>query len=149
MTAHVFPVRVYYEDTDTAGIVYYANYLKFAERARTELLRSAGIEQRVLAEETGVAFAVRSCSADYLAPARLDDLLEIRTRVTGLHGATIEMEQVVVRDGQELVRMSLTLACIGREGRPKRIPETVAHAISRCPAFMTSPQPSEKQEFHG
>jgi acyl-CoA thioester hydrolase len=149
MTAHVFPVRVYYEDTDTAGIVYYANYLKFAERARTELLRSAGIEQRVLAEETGVAFAVRSCSADYLAPARLDDLLEIRTRVVGLHGATIEMEQVVVRDGQELVRMTLTLACIGREGRPRRVPETVVRAIARCPAFVTSQQPSEKQEFHG
>ncbi len=101
MTAHVFPVRVYYEDTDTAGIVYYANYLKFAERARTEMLRAAGIEQRVLAEETGVAFAVRSCSADYLAPARLDDLLEIRTRVAGLQGATIEMEQSVTRDGQD------------------------------------------------
>jgi acyl-CoA thioester hydrolase len=147
--AHIFRVRVYYEDTDTAGIVYYANYLKFAERARTEMLRDAGIEQRVLAEETGVAFAVRRCTADYLAPARLDDLLDVRTRVTSLRGATIEAEQIVVRDGQELVRLAITLACIGRDGRPKRVPDAVVQALSRCSSFVTSHQPSEKQEFHG
>jgi acyl-CoA thioester hydrolase len=147
--AHHFRVRVYYEDTDTAGIVYYANYLKFAERARTELLREAGIEQRLLAEEAGVAFAVRSCSADYLAPARLDDLLEVRTRLVSLRGATIEMEQMVVRDGQEIARLALTLACIGRDGRPKRIPEVVVQALSRCPSLMATQQPTEKQEFHG
>jgi acyl-CoA thioester hydrolase len=149
MSAHVFPVRVYYEDTDAAGIVYYANYLKFAERARTEMLRDAGIHQRVLAEESGVAFAVRSCTADYLAPARLDDLLEVRTRITSLHGATIEAEQVVMRDGQDIARLTLTLACIGPGGKPRRVPAAVVDALSRCFSFATSQQPSEKQEFHG
>src|SRR3546814_20375005 len=78
---HVLPLRVYYEDTDAAGIVYYANYLKFAERARTEMMRCLGAEHRVLLEEAGIAFAVRSCSADSLIPARLDDLHVVRTRV--------------------------------------------------------------------
>ena len=73
---HVFPVRVYYEDTDAGGIVYYANYLKFAERARTELLRIAGITHSDLMAESGVAFAVRHCAADFIKPARLDDPLD-------------------------------------------------------------------------
>lgn len=149
MSAHIFPVRVYYEDTDAAGIVYYANYLKFAERARTEMLREAGIHQRVLAEESGVAFAVRACTADYLTPARLDDLLEVRTRIVSLHGATIEAEQVIRRDGQDIARLTLTLACIGPGGRPRRVPPAVAQALSRCSSFATSHQPSDKQEFHG
>ncbi len=78
--AHQFPLRVYYEDTDAAGIVYYANYLQFAERARTEMLRLLGFEHDELRRATGVVFAVRRCSADYLAPARLDDELRRRDR---------------------------------------------------------------------
>jgi acyl-CoA thioester hydrolase len=126
---HVFPVRVYYEDTDAAGIVYYANYLKFAERARTELLRTHGISNRALQESQGVAFAVRRLSAEYLAPARLDDRLEVRTRITGVHGAAIEAEQDVVREGEEIARLTLTLACIARSGRPTRLPAAVVAAL--------------------
>ncbi len=126
---HVFPVRVYYEDTDAAGIVYYANYLKFAERARTELLREHGISNRALQEKEGIAFAVRRLSAEYLAPARLDDRLEVRTRITGLHGAAIEAQQDVVREGRDLARLTLTLACVARTGRPTRLPAAVVAAF--------------------
>ena len=112
------------------------------------MLRDGGIHQRVLAEESGVAFAVRSCTADYLTPARLDDLLEVYSRITSLHGATIEAEQIVRRDGQDIARLTLTLACIGPGGKPRRIPAAVVDALSRC-SFVTSQQPSEKQEFHG
>jgi acyl-CoA thioester hydrolase len=126
---HRFPVRVFYEDTDAAGIVYYANYLKFAERGRTEMLRAAGIGQRALRETAGVAFAVRRCLVDYLRPARLDDLLEVRTRILSTHGAAIEAEQVVARAAEELVRLQVTLVCIDSRGRATRLPETVLKAI--------------------
>src|SRR5262249_19258454 len=92
---HVFPVRVYYEDTDAAGIVYYANYLKFAERARTEMLRAHGFEHGGIG--AGLAFAVRSCAVDYLRPARLDDALEVRTRITRVGGASLEADQDICR----------------------------------------------------
>jgi acyl-CoA thioester hydrolase len=119
---HVFPVRVYYEDTDAGGIVYYANYLKFAERARTELLRIAGITHSDLMAETGVAFAVRHCAADFVKPARLDDPLTVHTRLTDIKGASIEMDQAIRRDGTDLVRLRVRLACMSRSGRPSRLP---------------------------
>ncbi len=123
--AHVYPLRVYYEDTDAAGIVYYANYLRFAERARTEMMRSLGLNHSGMMAEEGVVFAVRHCTADFLAPARLDDWLEVVTRITGLRGASLGMEQWVRRDGADLVRMSLKLACMTLAGRPSRIPATL------------------------
>ncbi len=123
--AHVLPVRVYYEDTDAAGIVYYANYLKFAERARTELLRTAGVNQSELISDEGIAFAVRHCSADFLKPARLDDALEVHTRVVEVKGATVGMEQAVKRGDAVMVRMRVGLACMAKSGRPSRIPVSV------------------------
>jgi len=126
---HVFPVRVYYEDTDAAGIVYYANYLRFAERARTEMMRALGAEHSRMAEEDGVMFAVRRCVADYLRPARLDDLLEVRSRVLAVGGASLDAEQTVARDGETLVRIEIRLACIDRAGRPARIPRHVKDSL--------------------
>ena len=123
--AHVFPLRVYYEDTDAAGIVYYANYLRYAERARTEMMRSLGLNHSGMMAAEGVVFAVRHCTADFLAPARLDDRLEVVTRITGLRGASLGMEQRVSRDGADLVRMTLMLACMTLTGRPSRIPGTL------------------------
>ncbi len=123
--AHVLPIRVYYEDTDAAGIVYYANYLKFAERARTELLRLAGINQSALISDQGVAFAVRQCSADFLKPARLDDALEVHTRVLQIRGASVEMEQCIRRVGVDLVKVGVKLACMSGFDRPSRIPAPV------------------------
>jgi len=126
---HVFQCRVYYEDTDAAGIVYYANYLKFAERARSEFLRARGITNRAVQERDGVVFAVRRLAVDYLAPARLDDLLEVRTRITAVRGASIEAQQDVRRDGSDLVKLTLTLACVAQSGRPARLPAAVVAAL--------------------
>jgi acyl-CoA thioester hydrolase len=127
--AYLYPVRVYYEDTDAAGLVYYANYLKFAERARTEMLRRLGVEQERLRAETGLGFVVRRCSVDYLLPARLDDDLVVLTRLAGLGAATLDIEQEVHRGAATLVRLSLAIAAVGRNGRPQRLPPTLRAAL--------------------
>lgn len=124
---HILPVRVYYEDTDAAGIVYYANYLRFIERARTEMMRRFGLDHTAMAEDGGIAFAVRRIEGDYLSPARLDDALDIRSRLDAIKGASLGIGQEVVRpdpDGpRTLARFSLTLACMGLgDGRPARLP---------------------------
>jgi acyl-CoA thioester hydrolase len=131
---HVFRTRVYYEDTDAAGIVYYANYLKFAERARTEILREAGIVQQEMARTMGIAFAVRSVSVDYILPARLDDALVVESETVEVGGATADGIQTVRRavDGAELARLRVRLACLKlADGKPTRIPEPVRAALSR------------------
>jgi acyl-CoA thioester hydrolase len=127
--AHIFRLRVYYEDTDAAGIVYYANYFKFAERARTEMLRSVKIDQNVLYTKTGVRFVVRSCAIDYLKPARLDDELEVHTKIQCVKGASLTALQTVRRARDAVVSLKLRIACIGRCGRPKRLPEEVASGL--------------------
>ena len=127
---HRFPVRVYWEDTDAGGIVYYANYLKFAERARTELLRSAGIDQSRLMDAEGLAFAVRRCQVDFRSPARLDDLLDVTTRVTDVGGASIAMEQVIFHVERDVVRLALDIACVDRNGRPARLPPAIRHGMA-------------------
>lgn len=129
-----FPVRVFYEDTDAGGIVYHANYLRFAERARTETLRRLGIDQSRLRAEHGVMFIVRRCTIDFRAPAHLDDALEVRTRMTGWRGAAIEAEQTVHRQGEDgpLVALGLTIACVNGKGRPVRVPSPVRAAFDRA-----------------
>jgi acyl-CoA thioester hydrolase len=126
---HVCPVRVYYEDTDAEGIVYYANYLKFAERGRTEMLREAGIGHRALLADHGIAFAVRNMSADYIRPAKLDDALTVHSRLLALRGASMSAEQIVRRNDEDLVRLTMRLACIDRQGRPARLPSTLRQAL--------------------
>ena len=131
---HVFPARVYYEDTDAAGSVYYANYLRFAERARTELMRCLGTEHRSLMREAGIAFAVRSCNAEYLRPARLDDPLVIRTRIRELRGASMRAIQTVARresDGAEtdLVELAIRLVCMDGNLKPARLPGVVRASL--------------------
>lgn len=144
--SHHFPVRVYYEDTDAGGIVYHATYLRFCERARTEMMRLLGASHSRMVAETGVSFAVRRCEIDYKRPARLDDALEIVTTITDIGGASLDAEQRVLRtrDGAaasagdaagappaELVRVRLTLACMTREGRPVRLPAPVRRALDQ------------------
>ncbi len=126
---HRLPIRVYYEDTDAAGIVYYANYLKFAERARTEMLRLAGVNQSEMAKRYGMAFAVRNCAIDFRAPARLDDLIEVRSRFTALVGATVSVVQAIWRDAEELVRLDVRVACLRGNGRPTRVPAPLRQAL--------------------
>jgi len=119
---HVLSLRVYYEDTDASGIVYYANHLKFVERARTEMLRRLGMDHRVLLADFGLVFTVRRSVVDYLAPARLDDVLDVRTRLARLGGASINLVQEVTRNAAVLVRIELRLALLDRDLRPARIP---------------------------
>ena len=113
--------RVYYEDTDLAGIVYYANYLKFIERGRSEWVRSLGIDQAALRAEEGIVFAVRRVEADYLRPARFDDLLTVTTRLLALGGARIELEQAVMRGEERLFIAKVVLVCLSREGQAVRL----------------------------
>jgi len=127
---HVLALRVYWEDTDASGIVYYANYLRYVERARSDLLRHAGVSQQRLMDEAGLALAVRSCAVEYLRPARLDDELEVRSRITDMKGATLAARQSVHRAaGEELARADVRIACIDRDGRPRRLPRAVVEAL--------------------
>lgn len=124
-------IRVYYEDTDAGGVVFYANYLKFFERARTEWLRSLGIEQLELARSTGMIFIVRSTAVDYLSPARLDDLVTIKSRIERIGGASVDFEQEAWRnapDGRSelLARGSIKIGCVAAHTlRPGKIPAQV------------------------
>jgi acyl-CoA thioester hydrolase len=127
---HVWPIRVYYEDTDAAGLVYYANYLKFVERARTELLRDIGIDHTRMLAEDGLAFAVRDCAIEYRSPARLDDALEVRTRLLDITGAALRAEQTVFRDDEMLARATLRIVCLRTDGRPSRLPKRIRDALA-------------------
>ncbi len=129
--AHTFPVRVYYEDTDLAGIVYYANYLKFAERARTEALRMAGIEQTELMRDEGVGFVVRRCNADFLSPARMDDLLTIETRLHDIGRVSLRMVQTIKRGGETLVELDVKLAVVGRGMQIVPLPPRIRNAMKK------------------
>ncbi|MCK4494687.1 MAG: tol-pal system-associated acyl-CoA thioesterase [Methylococcales bacterium] len=123
MTKFNWSVRVYYEDTDAGGIVYYANYLKFFERARTEMLREKGIEQDVLIREQAIMFAVRSVSVDYLSPACFNDLIVVQSEISQLKKASLIFSQVICREGQELCKARVKIACLNAESlRPKAIP---------------------------
>jgi acyl-CoA thioester hydrolase len=126
---HHFPVRVYFADTDAAGMVYHATYFAFAERARTEMMRIAGFDHVSLNRQLGLLLGVRSCDADYLRPARLDDQLEVRTTVAELGGASIRLRQDVWRDNEEIVRMGVRLVCIGADGRTARIPTAMRDKV--------------------
>lgn len=126
-----WPVRVYYEDTDAGGIVYYANFLKFFERCRTEWLRALGVEQRLLADEHGVQFVVAQMSVDYLRPARLDDALTIRARFTRVANSFLVFEQDAVSpDHATLARATVKVACVDRRrGAPARLPDFLAEIL--------------------
>jgi acyl-CoA thioester hydrolase len=131
---HRIRIRVYYEDTDAAGIVYHAAYLEFAERARTEMLRCLGLDHGTLRARFGLMFTVRRCVVDYRAPARLDDLLEIRTRLVRLGGASLELEQLVLRAPELLTRLDVRLALLGADLRVARLPRDLAGALEQLRA---------------
>ena len=131
-----WPVRVYYEDTDSGGVVYYANYLKFMERARTEWLRRLGLEQDHLSDEYGIIFAVRSLTVDYLLPARFNDALQVSVEADKQGRASLEFIQEIWRDGagteQLLCQGRVKIACLDVASlRPRRIPSPVYAEIMR------------------
>jgi acyl-CoA thioester hydrolase len=126
----IWPVRVYYEDTDAGGVVYYANYLKFTERARTEWLRECGFEQTDLAEQHGVIFVVRSAAIEYLKPARFNDSLRVSVELIKVGAGQIDLVQRVTRNDDLLAKASIKIACVGLTGmRPTRIPKALATRI--------------------
>ena len=126
-----FEVRVYYEDTDFSGVVYHASYLRFMERGRTELLRSLGLSQgEIMAGRAGevFGFAVRAMNVEFLKPARMDDLLTIETKARAIGGASMELDQRVLRGEEVLITAEVRIACVAN-GRPARIPKAVREAL--------------------
>lgn len=131
--AHRLPIRVYYEDTDAAGVVYYANYLKFAERARTEWLREMGFDQALLLRERGLVFVVHSVQADYLRGAGLDDVLEVITRMERIGGARVVFSQTVARHGEDIFQARVTIACVDwNRRRSAPIPADIRAKMEAC-----------------
>lgn len=139
---HRIGMRVYYEDTDAAGIVYHAAYLAFAERARTEMLRCLGIDHGGLRARFGLIFAVRRCVVDYRAAARLDDLLEVATSLERQGGASLDLCQRMTRDHQLLVGMELRLALLGAELRPARLPPELVDRLRSLGSGIAGALPS-------
>jgi acyl-CoA thioester hydrolase len=120
------PVRIYYEDTDAGGVVYYANYLRYLERGRTEVLRELGIGQAELARDAGIAFAVRSLQAEYLRPARLDDAVEVISRIGELGRAQVVFQQRIERQGELLLEATVRVACLDvARGKATAIPQHI------------------------
>jgi len=129
-TQHTYPVRVYYQDTDAGGVVYHSNYFQFAERARTEMFRASGVNHVTLLRENGLAFAVRSCEVEFIKPAHLDNLLEIRSRCLKVTGASVWLKQLINFSGETLVDLKLRLVCLKLDGSPGRLPRTLKSAFS-------------------
>jgi acyl-CoA thioester hydrolase len=128
-------VRIYYEDTDAAGIVYYANYLRYIERGRTEFLRTLGHDQHVLMKD-GIAFAVRSVSAEFLKPAKLDDLLTVETAIASLGRAQVTFAQRILRDKELLLDAKIRVACIDPvRGKPIPMPRALHEQLSALPGL--------------
>ena len=135
--SHVLPIRVYYEDTDSGGLVYHANYLKFAERGRTEMLRLLGVNHTETADRYGMSFAVRDCTIDYRRAARLDDRLDVRSRLTDLRGASIRVDQGVWRAGDLVAHLNLRIVCLNPSGRPVAIPDSIRAILQ---PYVQSPE---------
>lgn len=125
-----YPIRVYYEDTDAGGVVYHANYLKFFERARTEMLRAWGFEQDDIRSNDGVIFAVRSVQVDYLRPALFNNLLQVSSDVIEVKKASLTFNQQINRDGEPLCTGIIRIACLDAHTlRPKAIPEYLYESL--------------------
>jgi acyl-CoA thioester hydrolase len=130
---HVLPVRVYFEDTDAGGLVYHASYVRFAERGRTDFLRLLGTDARQLitgsASREPAAFVVRRMNIDFFRPGRMDDLLEVETRVKELGGASVTLIQTIMRDGTRLVEAEVTVVLVSVSGKPLRLSDAVRDAF--------------------
>lgn len=139
---HRLALRVYYEDTDAAGMVYHANHLRFAERARTEMMRCVGLDHTTLRTRLGLTFTVRRCVVDFLAPARLDDRLEVQTGLLRQGGASLDLEQRILRDGMLLARLELRLALIDQAMRVARLPRELVAALAPLRELVPASRPA-------
>jgi acyl-CoA thioester hydrolase len=130
---HILPVRVYFEDTDAGGVVYHASFVRFAERGRTDFLRLLGTDARRLIDGSDsrepAAFVVRRMSFDFARPGRMDDLLEVETRVKELGAASVTLDQTISRDGQRLVSAEIVVVLISISGKPLRLSDAVREAF--------------------
>lgn len=125
-----FPIRIYYEDTDAGGIVYYANYLKYAERARTEFLRHLGINQEEMLKNLSLGFVVRYCNINYKSPAKLDDALNITCKITELKGASLKMEQKLYKEDTVICEIEIGLVFLSLPSmRPTKIPTEISSLL--------------------
>ena len=129
MKKHKLPIRIYFEDTDAQGVVYYANYLKFAARARAEFLREEGYSHGASFRDTNCGFVVRHCEIDYKGSARIDDLIDVYTTVVELKNASVVMEQTMCLGDKELVIVKIVLVHIDEEFKPSRIPEDIREIL--------------------
>ena len=130
-TEHRFPVRVFFEDTDLTGVVYHANYLRYMERARSDMLRLVGVDQRATMEAGGGAYAVSDLHIKYRRPAKLDDALIVISRLTQLRAAAVRIHQRVMRGPEILAEADVTAALVAPDGRPKRQPAGWAAAYEK------------------
>lgn len=130
---HHLAIRVYYEDTDVGGVVFYANYLRFLERGRSDFLRALGVDQRALmvgGDDQALTFVARRCEIDYLQPARYDDVIEVVTWIAEARGASAVMAQQVRRDGVLLAAARVTIAATEKSGRPRPLPRPLRHIFN-------------------
>jgi acyl-CoA thioester hydrolase len=123
-------IRVYYEDTDSGGVVYHANYLKYAERSRTEMLRKYKIEQEKLKTDFNIQFIVKNLFIEYYASAKLDDLLNIKSLIIQISSAKIIMEQSIFNKNKLLAKINVTLGSVNLEGKPSRLPKFVLNILN-------------------
>jgi acyl-CoA thioester hydrolase len=126
---HIVDFRVYYEDTDAGGVVYYANYLKYAERARTEMLREKGIDQSELAQKDDILFVVRHAELDLNKPARLDDVINISSFIEEIGGAKLNITQKMVVNSHLVAQVKVVIAIINKDFKPIRLPEKLKEKL--------------------
>ena len=127
--AHLADYRIYYEDTDAGGIVYHANYLKYAERGRTDALRELGIVQSDLREAEGIFFVLRHCDITYMAPILLDDLITVKSEIMSFGNTSLRMRQTIWRDGVEIAHMIMHIVCVSNAKKPVRIPPAITDLL--------------------
>ncbi len=124
-----FPVKVYYEDTDSGGVVYYANYLKFTERARTNMIQGLGLTLNKLQDDYDCLFIVKKVNCEYLQSAKLEDILEVHSKIIQVKNASFELEQNISRDNKIIFQSNIIMVCVNTKGKPKKIPENIASLL--------------------
>ena len=129
MLSGKFRIKVYYEDTDAGNVVYYANYLKFLERARTEMISSIGLSNKKLIDEHGIYIIVKSCNIEYKKPVMLEDLIEINSYVKSVTRSTITMDQIIKKDENIVTESEIVLITVNKSGKPVKIPDVLENKL--------------------
>ena len=131
MNEFSYKIKVFYEDTDSGGVVYYANYLKFFERARTEAIAEIGLSNKKLLEENGIFIIVKSCNIEYKKPAKLEDQLEIKSNIISISNTSFKMRQKALRDKELITDCEIHLVIVDGKGKPSKIPEILKKKLEK------------------